>query len=88
MKTLLVHQGAFEAISREDMAAVTNMARARKTQLKAHSAILLSLSDEVLRVTEEGFFHRSLEEIGIIIFEEIVGHPIISKESSIYYAYG
>ncbi|PKU85424.1 Retrovirus-related Pol polyprotein from transposon TNT 1-94 [Dendrobium catenatum] len=55
MKALLVHQVLSDAIFEENLAAVTNRAKTREIQLKAHSIILLSLGDKVLReVAEEG----------------------------------
>ncbi|KAI0527473.1 hypothetical protein KFK09_003074 [Dendrobium nobile] len=55
MKALLVHQGLSDAIFEENLAAFTDMAKAREIQLKAHSISLLSLGDEVLReVAKEG----------------------------------
>ncbi|PKU65892.1 Retrovirus-related Pol polyprotein from transposon TNT 1-94 [Dendrobium catenatum] len=54
IKSLQVHQGLANAISEENIVAVTDKVRAREMQLKAYSTILLSLGDEVLReVVEE-----------------------------------
>ena len=50
MKALLVHQGISEAIDSEAMADLDDdKKKQREIQTKAHSAILLSLGDEVLR---------------------------------------
>ncbi|RVW63580.1 Retrovirus-related Pol polyprotein from transposon TNT 1-94 [Vitis vinifera] len=56
MKALLVHQGLAAAISREELAAMIDTSKAASIQEKAHSAILLCLSDEVLR--EEGHYKK------------------------------
>ena len=53
MKALLVHQGLAAAISREELAAMIDTSKAASIQEKAHSAILLCLSDEVLREVSE-----------------------------------
>ncbi|KAI0493600.1 hypothetical protein KFK09_023719 [Dendrobium nobile] len=53
IKSLLVHQGLADAISEENLAAVTSRVWAREMQLKAYSTILLSLGDEVLREVAE-----------------------------------
>ena len=53
MKALMVHQGVADAISKESMEAMIDKNKAAKIQSKAHSAILLSLGDEVLREVSE-----------------------------------
>ncbi|PKU87217.1 hypothetical protein MA16_Dca009365 [Dendrobium catenatum] len=49
MKALLVHQGTYEAISRESLATIISSAKTKEIQLTTQCMILLSLSDEVLR---------------------------------------
>jgi hypothetical protein len=49
MKALLVHQGISEALNLEALAAIDDKKKKFEIETKAHSAILLSLGDEVLR---------------------------------------
>ena len=49
MKAMLVHQGLYEALDEEALAAIEDRKKQKEIQIKAHSAILLSLGDEVLR---------------------------------------
>ena len=53
MKALLVHHSLAATISREEFVAMINTSKAASIQEKAHSAILLCLSDEVLREVSE-----------------------------------
>uniref|UniRef100_A0A803Q7N1 CCHC-type domain-containing protein n=1 Tax=Cannabis sativa TaxID=3483 RepID=A0A803Q7N1_CANSA len=49
MKALLVHRGISEALDIEALAAIDDKKKKFEIETKAHSAILLSLGDEVLR---------------------------------------
>ena len=49
MKAFLVHQGILEALDSESMNFVEDKRKRTEIEAKAHSAILLSLGDEVLR---------------------------------------
>uniref|UniRef100_A0A803Q7M7 Retrovirus-related Pol polyprotein from transposon TNT 1-94 n=1 Tax=Cannabis sativa TaxID=3483 RepID=A0A803Q7M7_CANSA len=49
MKALLVHQGISEALNADDLNNINDEKTKKDTESKAHSAIILSLGDEVLR---------------------------------------
>ena len=49
MKAFLVHQGISEALDVEAMNLLEDKKKKNEIEAKAHSAILLSLGDEVLR---------------------------------------
>ena len=49
MKVFLVHQGISEALDEEAMNMLEDKKKKNEIEAKAHSAILLSLGDEVLR---------------------------------------
>ena len=66
MKALLVHQGLSDAISRKRLATLQDLDgnRSREMLMKVHSAILLSLGDDVLREVAE-------EETALGIWEKL-----------------
>lgn len=49
MKALLVHQGLSVAICKEEMENVADKSKIQEIQAKAHSALILSIGDEVIR---------------------------------------
>ena len=49
MKAFLVHQGIYEALDDESMKLIEDNKKKLEIEAKAHTAILLSLGDEVLR---------------------------------------
>lgn len=53
MKALMVHEGISAAISMDEMFAIEDKKLQIKIQSKAHSALILSLGDEVLREVSE-----------------------------------
>uniref|UniRef100_A0A803NRR5 CCHC-type domain-containing protein n=1 Tax=Cannabis sativa TaxID=3483 RepID=A0A803NRR5_CANSA len=53
MKAMLVHQGLHETLDIVSLAAMEDHKKKNEIQIKAHSAILLSLGDEVLREVSE-----------------------------------
>lgn len=53
MKALLVHQGISIVIHKQELESVEDKAKIQEAQAKAHSALILSLGDEVLREVSE-----------------------------------
>lgn len=64
--------------SREILVAIEDRAKAREIQLKAHSVILLSLGDEVLReAAEKDSEVKIWEKLESLLFEEITRQLIV-----------
>ncbi|KAI0512123.1 hypothetical protein KFK09_012760 [Dendrobium nobile] len=81
MKALLVHQGLSDAIFEENFAAITDRAKAREIQLKAHSIILLSIDDEVLReVAEEDTALKVWRKLESIYMKKSLTNRLLLKK--------
>lgn len=88
-KALLLHQGLSYAICWEGLAAINDQNKAREIQLKAHSAIVLSLGDEILReVAEEETTIEVWKKTSITFFEKIFGKLINLLKATLYIIYG
>lgn len=80
MKALLVHMGLTNVISREGIKSMANKFKAREVILKAHSSILLSLGDEVLRqVINEDFAFKVWEILKRIFLKISFVNKLILK---------
>uniref|UniRef100_A0A803Q2F9 Retrovirus-related Pol polyprotein from transposon TNT 1-94 n=1 Tax=Cannabis sativa TaxID=3483 RepID=A0A803Q2F9_CANSA len=83
MKAFLIHQGIPKAIDREELAALReDKKKIKEVQNKAHSAILLSLGDEVLReVSSEDTAVRLWEKLASIYLKKSL---VNTEEETVY----
>ncbi|KAI0516536.1 hypothetical protein KFK09_009213 [Dendrobium nobile] len=80
-KALFVHQGLSDAIFQENLAAITDRAKAREIQLKAHSIIILSIVDEVLReVAEEDTALKVWRKLESIYMKKSLTNRLLLKK--------
>uniref|UniRef100_A0A803QJK4 Retrovirus-related Pol polyprotein from transposon TNT 1-94 n=1 Tax=Cannabis sativa TaxID=3483 RepID=A0A803QJK4_CANSA len=82
MKAFLVHQGILKAIDREELAALEeDKKNIKEVQNKAHSAILLSLGDEVLReVSSEETALGLWEKLALIYLKKSLANKLHLKK--------
>ena len=82
MKALLVQQGIYQAIDREELEELgDDKKKIREIEAKAHSAILLSLGDEVLReVSDETTAINLWEKLSLIYLKKSLANKLYLKK--------
>lgn len=82
MKALLVQQGIYQAIDREELEELgDDKKKIREIEAKAHNAILLSLGDEVLReVSDETTAINLWEKLSLIYLKKSLANKLYLKK--------
>ena len=81
MKALLVHQGISAAICKGDLDEIEDKKKKAEVEMKAHSAILLSLGDEVLReVSDEETALGLWEKLASIYLKKSLANKLYLKK--------
>uniref|UniRef100_A0A803NRR8 Retrovirus-related Pol polyprotein from transposon TNT 1-94 n=1 Tax=Cannabis sativa TaxID=3483 RepID=A0A803NRR8_CANSA len=82
MKALLVHQGIHQAVDKEELKELgEDKKKIKEIEIKAHSAILLSLGDEVLReVSDEGTAIGLWEKLASIYLKKSLANKLYLKK--------
>uniref|UniRef100_A0A803PAJ2 Retrovirus-related Pol polyprotein from transposon TNT 1-94 n=1 Tax=Cannabis sativa TaxID=3483 RepID=A0A803PAJ2_CANSA len=82
MKALLVHQGIHQAIDKEELKELgEDKKKIKEIEIKAQSAILLSLGDEVLRqVSDKGTTIWFWEKLTLIYFKKSLVNKLYLKK--------